>query len=120
MHVLSSLPSSFNSATNSSLLQYCILLDLYSARTAHQHGSQQPGDRGLTQRFEKMRKVPRERPIHVIVDALDECPDTSGLQSSREEVFKRVEKWAGLHLSNLRLFIARHPEIDICDRVFVY
>ncbi len=68
----------------------------------------------------KMRTVPRERQIHVIVDALYECPDTSGLQSSREEVLKLVEKWAGLHLSNLRLCVARRPGIDIGDQGFVY
>src|SRR5580698_71941 len=60
-----------------------ILLEFYSS---HQHSSQQPSDRELTQCLEKMLKLPIEEPIYFILDALDECPDTSGLQSSRERV----------------------------------
>ena len=87
-----------------------ILLEFYSA---HQHGSQQPGDKELMQCLEKMFKVPREEPIYVIVDAVDECPDTPGLQSLREKVLEIIEKFVGLHLSNLRLCVTSRPEIDI-------
>jgi hypothetical protein len=60
-----------------------------------------------------MLKVPTEEPIYVILDALDECPDTSGLQSSREKVLGLVEKFVGFQLPNLRLCITSRPEIDI-------
>jgi hypothetical protein len=87
-----------------------ILFEFYSA---HQSGSQRPGDRELTQCLEKMLKIPTEEPIYIILDALDECPDISGLQSSREKVLELVEKLVGFHLPNLRLCVTSRPEIDI-------
>ena len=94
-------------------IPFCnILLEFYSA---HQRGSQQPGDKDLTQCLEKMLRVPTEEPIYVILDALDECPDTSGLRSSREKVLELVEKLVGFHLPNLRLCVSSRPEVDIRD-----
>ena len=87
-----------------------ILLELYSA---HQRGSQQPRDSALIQCLEKMLKVSRKFPLYLIVDALDECPDTSGVQSPREKVIALIEELVGLHLSNLRLCITSRPNIDI-------
>jgi hypothetical protein len=60
-----------------------------------------------------MLKDPTEEPIYVILDALDECPDTSGLQSSREKMLELVEKLVGFHLLNLRLCITSRFEADI-------
>ena len=65
------------------------------------------------QYLEKMLKLPLNEPIYVILDALDECPDTSGLRSSREKVLALVTKMVGLHLPNLRLCVTSRPEIDI-------
>jgi hypothetical protein len=87
-----------------------ILLEFYSS---HQHGSRQPVDRELMQCLEKMLKVPSNKPIYVILDALDECPDTSGLQSSRERVLALVKKLVGFHLANLRVCVTSRPEVDI-------
>jgi hypothetical protein len=87
-----------------------ILLEFYSS---HQHGSQRPGNRELMQYLEKMLKLPSNELIYVVLDALDECPDTSGLRSSRERVLALVTKLVGLHLPNLRLCITSRPEIDI-------
>ena len=87
-----------------------ILLECYSA---HQRGSQQPSDAALIQCLEKMLKVPTKVPIYVIVDALDECPDTSGVQSPREKVLALVEELVGLRLPNLRLCITSRLNVDI-------
>ena len=62
-----------------------ILLEFYSA---HQCGSEQPSDGALLQCLEKMLKVPSNLPFYLIVDALDECPDTSGVHSSHNKVLK--------------------------------
>ena len=86
-----------------------ILLEFYSA---HRRGSQQPGDSALMQCLEKMLKV-LEFPLYLIVDALDECPDTSGVHSSREKLLDLVEDLVGLHLPNLRLCITSRSEVDI-------
>jgi hypothetical protein len=87
-----------------------ILLEFYST---HQHGSQQPSDSALIQCLEKMLKVPRNVPLYLIVDALDECPDTSGVHSPREKFFELIERLVGLHLPNLHLCITSRPEVDI-------
>ena len=87
-----------------------ILLEFYSA---HQRGSKQPSDAALIQCLEKMLKVPTKVPIYVIVDALDECPDTSGVQSPREKVLALVEELVGLRLPNLRLCITSRLNVDI-------
>jgi hypothetical protein len=63
--------------------------------------------------LEKMLKLPTSEPIYVILDALDECPDLSGLQSYRERVLELIEKLVGFHLPNLHLCVTSRPEIDI-------
>ena len=87
-----------------------IFLELYSA---HQLGSQQPSDSALMQCLERMLKVPTNIPLYLIVDALDECPETSGVYSSREKVLQLVEELVGFHLSNLRICITSRPEVEI-------
>jgi hypothetical protein len=63
--------------------------------------------------FEKMLKIPRKVPLYLILDALDECPDTSGVHSSRERVLELVERLLGSHIPSLRLCIASRLEVDI-------
>jgi hypothetical protein len=103
---------------SSILIQLCgqstsfckILHELFSR---HQHGSKQPSDNTLKQYLEKILKASRKFPLYVIVDALDECPDTSGLQSSREKVLALIQGLVGLNIPNLRLCITSRPEVDI-------
>jgi hypothetical protein len=96
---------------SSQSISFCdILLEFYST---HQRGSQQPSDSALIQCLKKMLRVSPKVSIYVIVDALDECPDTSGAQSPREKVLALVEELVGLRLSNLRLCITSRPDIDI-------
>ena len=53
--------------------------------------------------------------MYIIIDALDESPDTSGLQSSREKILTLVQELVGFNLPNLRLCITSRPEVDIRD-----
>ena len=87
-----------------------ILLGLYSA---YHRGSQQPSDSALAQCLRNVLEVAGQVPTYIVVDALDECPDTSGMQSSRETVLDLVEELVGLCLPNLRLCITSRPEVDI-------
>ncbi len=87
-----------------------VLHEFYSA---HQCGLQQPNESALIQCLETMLKVPREVPLYIIMDALDECPDFSGMHSSREKVLELVEKLVGLRLPSLRLCVTSRPEVDI-------
>ena len=54
-----------------------------------------------------------QMPIYFIIDALDECPNDSGIPSSREKALKLVKDFVGLHHPNLRLCITSRPEFDI-------
>ena len=87
-----------------------ILLEFY---LAHQRGLKQPTDGVLLQCLEKMFRVPGKIPIYVIIDGLDECPNTSGVQSPRAKVLKLLEKLVGFQISNLRLCVTSRSEIDI-------
>ena len=87
-----------------------VLLGLYSA---YHRGSQQPSDSALIQCLRDILEVAGQVPTYIIVDALDECPDTSGMQSSREKVLDLVEELVGFYFPNLRLCITSRPEVDI-------
>ena len=87
-----------------------ILLASYSA---HFHGLEKPTDRALTKCLEDMLGVPGVTPLYLIIDALDECPITTGTSSPRDKVLALVEKVVGLNLPHLRLCITSRPEIDI-------
>jgi hypothetical protein len=52
-------------------------------------------------------------PIYLIIDALDECPDDSGIPSSREMVLELVTEIVELGRPNLHLCITSRPEFDI-------
>ena len=54
-----------------------------------------------------------EKPIYVVMDALDECPDHSGLPTAREEVLVVLKELVGLYLPNMRICVTSRPEVDI-------
>jgi hypothetical protein len=87
-----------------------VLRDFHSA---HRDGKQQPSISELTQCLEDMLKVPGELPIYFIIDAIDECPNTSGMPSSRDQVLTLLERFVALKLQNLHLCVTSRPEADI-------
>jgi hypothetical protein len=91
-------------------LCYNILSDLYSE---HDSGSLLPGDEALTRCLKEMLEHPGQPPIYIIVDALDECPNSPGAPSPRELVLDLIEGLVALHPPNLRLCITSRPEADI-------
>ena len=60
-----------------------------------------------------MLSQPGQGPIYIIVDALDECPNSSGTPSARGKVLEVIKELAGLGLSNVHLCVASRPEVDI-------
>ena len=87
-----------------------ILFSLYSA---HKQGSEQPTDDSLSQYLKGMLTTMGQVPIYLIMDALDECPNDSGIPSSRQRVLKLVKELVGLQRPNLRLYVTSRPEFDI-------
>jgi hypothetical protein len=92
---------------------YCDkLLALYSS---HRHSSDLPklGNDALTRCLKEMFMIPGQVPVYLIIDAVDECSNDSGIPSSRREVLELVKGLVELHLPNLRLFATSRPENDI-------
>jgi len=90
---------------------YCdILSELYSE---HAYGSQYPSDHALLCCFYNMVNLPQQAPIFLIVDALDECPNTYALSSPREKVLFLIKDLVDSQLPNLHICVASRPEVDI-------
>jgi hypothetical protein len=60
-----------------------------------------------------MVSLPVQVPIYIVVDALDECPNDSGLPTPREEVLDLVKNLVSLRVPNLHICATSRPEIDI-------
>jgi hypothetical protein len=60
-----------------------------------------------------MLTLPDQPPTYLIIDAVDESPNTPGIPSSREKVLQLVKELIELHLPNLRIYITSRPEIGI-------
>jgi len=89
---------------------YCdILLRFYSD---HATGSQHPGDDELVRCLKSILELPRQAPIFLIVDGLDECLNIT-LPSPREKVLMLLEDLVDSHLPNLRICVTSRPEADI-------
>ena len=86
---------------------------LLSLHSAHKQGSEQPTVDSLAQCLKGMLKITGQVPIYLVIDALDECPNDSGIPSSREKVLELVEELVKFCLPNLRLCITSRPELDI-------
>jgi hypothetical protein len=76
-------------------------------------GAQKPSDSILTQCLKEMLSHLASSPTYIIIDALDKCPDTSGIPSAREQVLELVKDLVNLHLQNLHICVTSRPETDI-------
>ena len=79
---------------------FTILSDFY---VAHVHGEQYAGDGELLECLKSMLRLSGQPTVHIIIDAIDECPIMTGFPSPREEVLELVEELVNLHVSNLRI-----------------
>ena len=91
-------------------LCYNILSDLYSK---HDVGLRLPKDDSLTKCLKDMLKLADLPPIYIVVDALDESPNSSGAPSPRKLVLDLIKDLVALHLPNLRICVTSRPEADI-------
>jgi hypothetical protein len=89
---------------------YQILSDLYSE--SHE-GSPQPDNETLIETLKEILSLSDAPTRCIIVDAIDECPDTSGFPTARKEFLDLLEDLVGLGLPNLRICVTSRPEIDI-------
>ena len=88
---------------------------LYRLDEEYDHGTHQPSDGALILCLKDMLTLPDQRPVYLILDALDECPNTSGVPSFREQVLELVRELVDLRLSSLHICATSRPEVDIQD-----
>jgi len=105
--LLSSLVSQLSAELDSC---YNLLSRLYSD---HAGGTRKSTTDTLTKCLKDMLDLPGQGPIYIIIDALDECPDVSGMLSPREEILELIEDLVTSKLLNLHLCVASRPEFDI-------
>jgi hypothetical protein len=105
-------PSLLTQLSARSTLRCDILSKLYSA---HDSGMKRPSDSVLTKNLKDMLSLPDQRPIYLILDALDESLNTSGIPSARERVLQLLKELVDLRLTNLHICVTSRPEIDIRD-----
>ena len=77
------------------------------------NGTHQPSDSALMRCLEKMLTLPNQPPVYLIMDALDECPNISGIPTPREQILDLVKELVELHLSNLHICVTSRPEVNI-------
>ncbi|KAH8992312.1 hypothetical protein EDB86DRAFT_2759314, partial [Lactarius hatsudake] len=109
-HIRNLLPSLLIQLSSQSDPRRDILSRLY---LAHDNGEKKPRVSVMTQCLRDMLTITDQRPIYVILDALDECPNSSGIPSPREQVVALVKDLVDLRLPHLHICITSRPEFDI-------
>ena len=60
-----------------------------------------------------MLTLPDQPPIYIILDALDECPNSYGVPTPRSQVLTLVKQLMDLRLPHLHVCVTSRPEFDI-------
>ena len=81
--------------------------------SAHRDGAQSPSDDELTRCLKNLLKLTGQAPVYLIVDALDECPNTPDLLSHREKILILLEDLVDSAFPELRICVTSRPETDI-------
>ena len=90
---------------------YCNILS--HVHQAHNDGVDKPSAETMITCLKEMLALPDQPPVYIILDALDECPNISGVPSAREEVLDCLKDLVSLQLPNLHLCVTSRPEVDI-------
>jgi len=103
---------------SSMLIQLCIQSDdlceiLHTLYLKHARGIHQPSDDALRGCLKEMLAVPVQGPFYIIVDALDEYPNSHGFPSPREQALEVIKDLVDLRLPHLHFCITSRPEMDI-------
>src|SRR5260221_4286974 len=103
---------------SSMLVQLCLQSDpyydiLYNFYLEHNSGSRQPNDDAILHCLKGIVELQGQAPVFLIVDALDECPNTSALSSSRKKVLQVLKQLIDSQAQNLRICVTSRPEADI-------
>jgi hypothetical protein len=87
-----------------------ILSRLYAA---HNRGEQQPDEHAVMECLKEMFSLKAQEPTYIIMDALDECPNTIGVPSPRKRLLNFVVELTRLQFLNLHICVTSRLEHDI-------
>ena len=79
----------------------------------HDEGARQPSDDALSRCLMDMLKVQGQTETYILIDALDESPDISGIPTARENVLEFLEDLVGSQFPNVHICVSSRPETDI-------
>jgi len=88
---------------------WSILSQLY---TTHHDGADQPSESAFIKCLQRISDVQGQPPTYIIIDAIDECPNTPGIPSPREKVLSLVEDLVNSHPDS-RICVTSRPEQDV-------
>ena len=86
---------------------------LHRVYEAHDKGTRQPSDDTLKECLNHMLSLSEQRPIFIVLDALDECPDSSRFPPPRSEVLQLLKELVDPRLRGLYICATSRPEVDI-------
>ena len=82
---------------------------------AHKAGSTEPSKDALKECLKGMLMLQDQGPIFLILDAIDECPNSTGCPSPRENVLELIVWLSELHYPQVSICVTSRPEVDIED-----
>ena len=90
---------------------FCGVLErLYST---HKAGSKEPSEDALRGCLKSILSLQDQGPTFIILDAIDECPNSVDTPSPREKVLKFIKWLSELRNPHLSICITSRPEVDI-------
>ena len=103
---------------SSILFQLCSQSDNFSQvissiYASHGNGSREPSIDTLQKCLKTILTLQRQAPLYIVVDALDECPNSSGLRTQRHEVLEVLKELIDLKLLHVHFCVTSRPEHDI-------
>jgi hypothetical protein len=87
-----------------------VLERLYSK---HKDGSKEPSEDALKECLKSMLTLQDQGPIFIVLDAIDECPNSAGTPSPRENVLELVALLSELNHSHLSICVTSRLDVDI-------
>ena len=87
-----------------------ILSSIYSS---HGDGSREPSIGTLLGCLKAILALQGQAPLYIVVDALDECPNSSGIPTQRQEVLEILSELIKLKHPHVHFCVTSRPEIDI-------
>jgi hypothetical protein len=72
---------------------------------AHNIGSKEPSEDALRECLKSMPTLEDQGPIFFVFDAIDECPNSTGTPSPRENVLELIKWLSELHYSDLSICV---------------